>query len=229
MKKLLLIIISIILFSPLMAQETNNDENQARKKSGFIYGMNFLTSTMNDNKELNFLTGINNINQVNMGVDFIVGYSSKIGMEYTFDFGFESWMTKQNNKQLSSMSGLYSFNVGYRIEFCKKAKLAIVPRVGIGWNFNSLNYAEVADRNIDYSELSKYSWNVDQFTNFYVPLSLELRYKTNRTSSIVLGAEYRYFFNYGDIQVMQTNQRVVGFPQFSANELSFKLGYVKII
>ena len=35
MKKLLLIIISIILFSPLMAQETNNDENQARKKIRF--------------------------------------------------------------------------------------------------------------------------------------------------------------------------------------------------
>lgn len=228
MKKLFLLIISVIIFWPLMAQETTNVANNENSKKGFISGLNFLTSTLSDNAKLSSLTEINDINQVNMGFDLILGYSTNMGFEYTMDIGLEMWNNKQNNKKITSISGLYSLNIGYRIEFPEKTKLAIVPRIGIGWNFNSLYYAEVKDTDITFNELSQYSWNVDQYANFYVPASLELRYKTSKTTSVVLGAEYRYYINYGDVKVLQTSQKISDFPKFSANELSFKLGYISI-
>jgi len=228
MKKLILVIISIIIISPLMAQQTTDTVSQVQSKRGIIYGLNFLTSIMNDNQRLSALTSIPNINQVNMGFDFIFGYSTNKGFEYTMDIGLETWTNIRNNKQIATTSGLYSFNLGYKIEFCEKAKLSIVPRLGIGWNFNSLNYSEVTNRDISFSELSKYTWNVDQYTNFYVPAALEIHYKTSKTTSMVIGAEYRYFFYTGSVDVFQTNQQIYDFPKFTANQLSFKIGYTKL-
>lgn len=226
MKKTLVLILSLFAFNATFSQDTDSQENErdnnSRRKG--IYEINFITSTLNENSRLNNLTGINDINLVNMGVEVVLGYSTSMGFEYTFTIGAEGWTNKTNNKQIVSLSGLYGANFGYRLALCKNEKFTITPRLGIGWNVNTLNYAEVSNRDIFYSELSQYSWQVNQYNNFYVPAALNLQYSPSKGFAILLGAEYRYFFYHGDMHVANTYQKVKDFPQFSANQLSFKLG-----
>lgn len=222
MKKIVFLILSIIIISPSMAQDSS--EKDYKSKRGFITSYSFTTSIQNDNKLLSVITDIDNINLVNMGFDFKIGHSTSKGFEYSLVAAFEFWNNKQNNKQLNSLSSLLNLNFGYGIAFCDN--LSIVPSLGIGWNPNTLNYSNVTDKDISYNELSLYSWNVEINNNFYVPASLEIRYRTSKYNYFILGAEYRYFFHYGNTKVFQTSQRVYDFPRFSANELAFKIGFV---
>lgn len=224
-------ILTVILFFalPIFAQEEKiTDTSECKSSIGGIFGINFSTSTMNNNSKLSNKLGIDDINKVNMGFDYYVGIATKKGFEYTLGFGFEGWNNEQNNKRFLSSSCLLNLNAAYRFEFGKKKSFAIVPRVGIGWNFNALNYAEELDRNIVMDELSLYSWSVEQRSNFYIPASLELRFLIGKNTFFTLGAEYRYNFYYGNTYVMNTHQKVSDFPEFGNNKLMFRIGITSL-
>lgn len=229
MKRLFILTAILFFVAPVFAQEENvTDTSECKSSIGGIVGVSFSTSTMNDNSMLSNKLGIDDINKVNIGLDYYVGIATKKGFEYTLGVGFEGWNNEQNNKQLQVFSGLLNLNAAYRFEFGKKKSFAIVPRVGIGWNFNALNYAEEVDRSIVMDELSLYSWSVEQNCNFYIPASLELRYLIGKGTFFTLGAEYRYNFYYGNTYVMNTHQKVLDFPEIGNNKLMFRIGITSL-
>src|SRR5690554_2354980 len=119
MKKTLVLILSLFAFNATFSQDTGSQENErdnnSRRKG--IYEINFITSTLNENSRLNNLTGINDINLVNMGAEVVLGYSTSMGFEYTFTIGAEGWTNKTNNKQIVSLSRSEERRVGKECRF----------------------------------------------------------------------------------------------------------------
>lgn len=220
MKKLITLIAALLLVAPVFSQE----KDSLKMVTSFYLS----SSTLNNNQTLSTLCGVDNINSYNLGFGYQIGMLTPNGFEYVWDFAGELWNNEQNNNQLASASTLMSFNVGYKlISFGKKAKYSIVPKVGIGWNTNVLHFSSALNQDLYLHELNSHSWAVHQNANFYIPIGLEFR-----RNSLIIGAEYRYTFHYGNTYTFNgfnywfdTDQKIIGFPKFASNRLMFKIGF----
>lgn len=195
-------------------------DSPKKKTARGISGFNLNGSFLNDNKALNNVLGMRDINNFNFGFEFKFGVVTKFNLETTFDFGFEGGTNKSNNRQLNSQSAFLSLNVGYPI-INYKEKFMIVPRVGVGYNGNSLNYVRTSDNNLTIATIAGNAWTVDNYT-FYVPLGLEFRFGGNSTY-FTLGGEYRYAFYNSDTYLSLSKQKVSDFPAFGLNNIAIKL------
>jgi hypothetical protein len=254
MKKVFLLLVSISLFTTAFAQEktkfirktietkqvgdsvyytkttttvvddTTFFDGSCHKKSSGLFGLSFTGSFINNNDDLSNRLEMNKINGFNYGMVIQFGGRTNFGLEIVGDIGLEGYQNESNSKSLYSLSSFLSLNFGYPVVSVCKDKFMIVPRVGIGWNTNYLNYTQTTSKDIPLEEIGGYSWAVSQYYNFYAPFGLDFRFKIDKDTYFVVGGEYRYNFYYGNTYLSYSKQKVYDFPDFGLNNVSIKIG-----
>lgn len=256
MKKVFLFLVSISLFTTAFAQEktkfirTTIETKQVgdsvyytktttttvedtmlfngscHKKSSGIAGLSFTGSFLNNNNKLSQKLEMSKINGFNYGMIFQFGGRTNFGLEIVGDIGLEGYNNESNSKTLHSISSYLSLNFGYPIISVCKDKFMVVPRVGIGWNTNSLNYSQTTSKDIPFDEIGGYSWTASQYNNFYAPFGLDFRFRMDKDTYFIIGGEYRYNFYYGDTYLSYSKQKISDFPKFGLNNVVIKIGFL---
>lgn len=254
MKKVFLFLVSISLFTTAFAQEktkfirkvietkqvgdsvyytrttttTVDDtmlfDGHRYKKSSGIVGLSLIGSFVNNNNKLSQKLGMDKINGFNYGILLQFGGRTNFGLEIVGDLDIEGYNNESNSKSLNSLSEYLSLNFGYPVIRLCKDRFMVVPRVGIGWNYNNLNYTQTTSRDLTINEMGGYTWAASQYYNFFAPFGLEFRFRMEKGTYFMIGGEYRYNFYYGDTYLSYSKQKISDFPDFGLNNVAIKIG-----